>query len=384
MPIINRIQLLAPGVRTDLGIKIYGDDLDKLTALAVRAGDIAQGVPGVKDVFAEQLTGGRYLDIVPDRAACARYGLNVGDVQDAVELLLGGLPVTTTVEKRARYAVQLRYAADYRDSPVAVRALLIDTPHQGPVPLGQLASVRYAAGPSELAAENGLLRSVVFANVRDRPLVETVEDLQRALAAGLDLPPGYYFRIAGQWENITRARARLLLIMPVVLVVIFAFLYLTFGDLTDALLVYVSLPFAFIGGVWAVKLLHFNFSVAVWVGFIALFGTAVNTGVLMMVYLQEALDKRLAKGWLRPGDVYSATVEGAVKRLRPKLMTVSTALIGLIPLLWATGIGSDVMKPVAAPLIGGLASSTLLVLFVIPVLFCWVRSAQLRRLVRFP
>jgi Cu(I)/Ag(I) efflux system membrane protein CusA/SilA len=382
MPIINRIQMLATGVRTDLGIKIYGDDMDRLTALARQAGEIARTVPGVKDVFAEQLSGGHYLDIVPDRRACARYGLNVGDVQGMVEMLLGGMPVTTTVEKRARYAVQLRYAADYRDTPAAVGRMLIDTPHQGPVPLSAVARVGYSAGPSELAAENGLIRSVVFANVRDRPMVETVEDLTRALSAGLKLPPGYYFRIAGQWEHITRARTRLLLIMPVVLVIIFAFLYLTFGDMTDALLVFVSLPFAFVGGVWAVKLLHFNFSVAVWVGFIALFGTAVNTGVLMMVYLQEALDRRLAKGWLRPGDVYSATVEGAVKRLRPKLMTVATALLGLIPLLWATGIGSDVMKPVAAPLIGGLASSTVMVLFVIPVLFYWVRSAQLRKLVR--
>jgi Cu(I)/Ag(I) efflux system membrane protein CusA/SilA len=209
-----------------------------------------------------------------------------------------------------------------------------------------------------------------------------VEDLEAALDAGLNLPPGYYFRIAGQWENIQRARERLLLLIPVALLIIFVFLYLTFNDFTDALLVFISLPFAFIGGVWYLWMLDFNVSVAVWVGFIALFGMAVNTGVLMIVYLQEALDKRLEKGWLRPGDVYSAVLEGAGKRLRPKLMTVCTSLIGLLPLMWAKGIGSDVMKPIAAPLIGGLVSSTVMVLFVIPVLFYWVRNWQHRKQVR--
>jgi len=382
MPIINRIQMLATGVRTDLGIKIYGDDLDKLSTLAVQAGSIAQKVPGVVDVFAERLSGGRYLDIHVDRNACARFGLNIGDVQNMIEMLVGGMPVTTTVEGRERYQVQLRYAADYRDSPDAIANMLIDTPHQGPIPLKQVATLAFKSGPSMITAENGLLRSVVFANVRGRPMVESVKDLTTALNAGLSLPQGYYFRVAGQWENIQRARQRLLLLMPMVLLIIFAFLYFTFDDVTDALIVYVSLPFAFIGGVWLIYLLHYNVSVAVWVGFIALFGTAVNTGVLMMVYLQEAMDKRLLKGWLRPGDVYSACLEGAGKRLRPKLMTVSTSLIGLIPLMWASGIGADVMKPIAAPLIGGLTSSTAMVLFVIPVLFFWVRSWQHRGLVR--
>jgi Cu(I)/Ag(I) efflux system membrane protein CusA/SilA len=382
MPIINRIQMLATGVRTDLGIKLYGADPERLSALAQQAAEVARTVPGVKDVFAEKLSGGKYLDIALDRAALARYGLNVGDAQAMIEMLLGGMPVTQTVEQRARYSVQLRYAADYRATPAALGDLLLDTPHQGSIPLRAVATIRYSAGPSMLAAENGLVRSVVFANVRDRAMVETVRDLTAALDRRLDLPPGYYFRIAGQWEQIERARGRLALIMPVVLVIIFAFLYLTFNDLTDALLVFVSLPFAFTGGVVAVALLHFNLSVAVWVGFIALFGTAVNTGVLMMVYLQEALDRRLAKGWLRPGDIYSATIEGAAQRLRPKLMTVASSMVGLVPLMWATGIGSDVMKPVAAPLIGGMLSSMLMVLFVIPVLFFWVRSAQLKGKVR--
>ena len=278
--------------------------------------------------------------------------------------------------------MRVRYAGSYRDTPAAVERMLIDTPHQGPIPLGTIATISYAAGPGMITAENGLLRSVVFANVRGRDMVGTVNALEAALDQQLTLPAGYYFRIAGQWENIQRARERLLLIIPLVLVIIFVFLYLTFNDATDAAVVFVSLPYAFIGGLWYLYFLHFNISVAVWVGFIALFGTAVNTGVLMMVYLQEALDKRLRKGWLRPGDVYSATLEGAGKRLRPKLMNVSASLVGLIPLMWANGIGSDVMKPIAAPLIGGLVSSTIMVLFVIPVLFFWVRSWRHRGMVR--
>jgi Cu(I)/Ag(I) efflux system membrane protein CusA/SilA len=382
MPIINRIQMLATGVRTDLGIKIYGDNMDTLSELAVKASDIAKGVPGVVDVFAEKLTGGRYLDIQLHREHLAHYGLTVGQVQGMIEMLLGGMDATTTVEGRERYSVRVRYGSTYRDTPAAIERMLIDTPHQGPIPLGTIATISFASGPSMITAENGLLRSVVFANVRGRDMVGTVDALTVALDKELDLPTGYSFRIAGQWENIQRARQRLLLIIPIVLVIIFVFLYLTFNDVTDAAVVFISLPYAFIGGLWYLHYLHFNVSVAVWVGFIALFGTAVNTGVLMMVYLQEALDRRLLKGWLRPGDIYSATLEGAGKRLRPKLMNVSASLIGLIPLMWATGIGSDVLKPVAAPLIGGLVSSTLMVLFVIPVLFFWVRSWQHKGLVR--
>ena len=382
MPIINRIQMLATGVRTDIGVKLYGEDYDTLGRLAIEASEITGTVEGIKDQFAERLSGGRYLDIKIDREAGRRFGLNSGDVQEIIELAVGGLPVTLTVEGRERYRVQLRYSADFRDTPAAIGDVLIDTPHQGPIPLKQVAQLEYASGPPMVAAENGLLRSIVFANIRDRDIGSTVEDLEAALDAGLDLPPGYYFRIAGQWENIQRARARLLLLIPVALLIIFVFLYLTFNDLTDAVLVFISLPFAFSGGIWYLSQLDFNVSVAVWVGFIALFGMAVNTGVLMIVYLQEALEQRLTKGWLRPGDIYSAVLEGAGKRLRPKLMTVATSLIGLLPLMWATGIGADVMKPIAAPLIGGLISSTLMVLFVIPVLFFWVRSWQHRRDVR--
>lgn len=384
MPIINRIQMLATGVRTDIGIKIYGEDFDTLGKLAIDASKIAEKIDGVKDVFAERLAGGRYLDITVNRQACSRYGLNVGDVQQAIELAIGGMRIDTTVEGRERYGVQLRYAADYRDTPEAIGEILIDTPHQGPIPLKEVANMKFTSGPPSVASENGLLRSLVFANIRGRDIGSTVEELEAALDKGLKMPPGYYFRISGQWENVQRARARLTILIPLVLMIIFVFLYLTFNDFTDALTVFISLPFAFIGGVWLLHYYHFNISVAVMVGFIALFGVAVNTGVLMLVYLQEALEIRLQKGYLRPGDIFSSVLEGAGKRLRPKLMTVSTSLIGLLPLLWATGIGADVMKPIAAPLVGGLVSSTFMVLFVIPVLFFWVRSWQHRKLVHYP
>jgi copper/silver efflux system protein len=382
MPIINRIQMLFTGVRTDIGVKIYGPDYAQLSRLAEEARVIAETVPGIEDAFAERLTGGRYLDIDIDRAAAARYGLNTGEVQQTIEMLLGGMNVTTTVEGRERYGVQVRYAADYRSTPGAIAETLIETPHQGPIPLAQVATIRYTAGPSMVVAENGLMRSVVMANIRGRDQLGTIKDLEAALDTRLNLPQGYYFRIAGQWENIVHAQQRLAIILPIVLLLIFVILYFTFNNLLDTLIVYFSLPFAFIGGVWYAALLDLNVSVAVWVGFIALFGLAVDTGVVMMVYLQESLERRLRKGWLRPGDVYSATLEGAGKRLRPKVMTVATSVVGLVPLMYATGIGSDVMKPIAAPLIGGLVSSTLMVLFVIPVLFFWVRSWQHRGLVR--
>jgi Cu(I)/Ag(I) efflux system membrane protein CusA/SilA len=384
MPIINRIQMLATGVRTDIGVKIYGEDFDTLGRLAIEASEIAGEVPGIEDVFAERLAGGRYLDIRVDRRAAARFGLNIGDVQNTIEMVVGGAPVTTTVEGRERYSVQLRYAIDERDTPDAIRDVLIETPHQGPIPLKQVASLEYVSGPPMVASENGLIRSVVFANIRDRDMGSAVEELDAALASQLDLPPGYYFEIAGQWENIQRARQRLLLLIPLTLLIIFVFLYLTFNDLADTLIVYVSLPFAFIGGIWLLAVDGFNVSVAVAVGFIALFGMAVNTGVLMIVYLRESLERRMQKGYLRPGDIYSAVLEGAGKRLRPKMMTVSTSLIGLLPLMWATGIGADVMKSIAAPLVGGLISSTVMVLFVIPVLFYWVRSWRHRDMVRRP
>jgi Cu(I)/Ag(I) efflux system membrane protein CusA/SilA len=374
MPIINRIQMLSTGVRTDVGVKIYGDDLDELARLALDAEGISREVNGAVDVFAERVTGGRYINIEVDREAAARYGLNVGEVQMVVETALGGMEQTTTIEGRERYPVRVRYARDYRDNIDKMLDTLIPTMGFGQIPLRMVAKIYYEDGPPMVGSENGLLRSLVYLNIRGRDMGGTVKDLDAALSKSLKLPPGYYYKISGQWENMVRARQRLLIIMPVVLVIIFILLYLTFGNIIDAVIVMLAVPFAFIGGVWLLAYHHFNISVAVWVGFIALFGLAVNTGVLMIVYLEEAIDKRKEAGIkLTPKVILEASYEGAAKRLRPKLMTVSTSVIGLVPIMYAHGAGSEVMKPIAVPLIGGLLSSTVLVLILLPALFAITR-----------
>ena len=381
MPIINRIQMLATGVRTDVGIKIYGDDLNELARLSLEAEAIARNVPGAVDVFAERVTGGRYVDITVDRLKAARYGLNVEDTQAVIKTAIGGTPQTTAIEGRERYPIRIRYGREHRSDLAAIMDTLVMTPTRGEVPLRMVADAEYVDGPPMINSENGLLRSLVFLNVRGRDLGSTVEGLEHALAEHLKLPPGYYYRISGQWENQLRAKRTLSVIMPIVLLIILVLLFLTFSSLADALIIMLSVPFAMIGGVLLLAHSGYNLSVAVWVGFIALFGVAVNTGVLMMVYLNEAMDRVVAeKGshgltWL---DVMRAAYEGSALRLRPKLMTVATSLLALLPIMWATGTGSEVMQPIAIPLIGGLVSSTILVLVVLPVLFSVARGIELR------
>lgn len=380
MPIINRIQMLATGVRTDVGIKIYGDDLDVLARLAIEAEKIVKDIPGAADVFAERVVGGSYLNIDVDRKEAARYGLNVGDVQMIIKTALGGMPQTTTVEGRERYNIRVRYARDFRNNPGQILDLLIPTKRFGQIPLRMVASLTNEDGPPMINSENGLLRSLVFMNIRGRDMGSTVEAVGKALDANLTLPPGYYYRISGQWENQLRARATMKLLLPVVLVIIFILLFFTFGNITDTSIVMLSVPFALVGGVWMLAHFDYNMSVAVWVGFIALFGVAVETGVVMLVYLNEALDRiKASVKKLTPILIRRAAYEGASLRLRPILMTVSTSLIGLLPVLWSTGTGSEVMKPIAVPLIGGMISNLVLVLIVIPVLFAISRTFALKR-----
>ncbi len=379
MPIINRIQMLSTGVRTDVGIKIYGDNLDVLARLALEAERVAKTVPGAVDVFAERVVGGRYLNIEVDRAAAARYGVSVEEVQMVINSAIGGMPQTITVEGRERYPVRIRYYRDMRSDIGEIMSVLVETPRHGLIPLSNVAHATYEDGPPMIASENGLLRSLVFLNIRDRDMGSTVMDLERMLKNQIELPPGYYFRISGQWENQLRARKTLSVIVPMAILLIFILLYLTFYSIVDTLIVMVSVPFALVGGVWMLDHFNYNLSVAVIVGFIALFGVAVETGVVMLIYLNEALDKRISAGIpVTPSIIRESAYEGAALRLRPKLMTVGTSLIGLLPVMWATGTGSDVMKPIAVPLIGGMISSTLLVLIVIPVLFMIVRNLQLR------
>lgn len=383
-PIINRINMLATGVRTDLGVKIYGDDLGMLEHLAVTAEAILRDVHGAADLFAERTLGGNYIDIDIDREAIARYGLRVQDVTDVIEMASGGMNVTTTVEGKERFPVRVRYAREFRESPEKLKRILITTPSGAQIPLEQVARVSERPGPAMIATEHSLPRSIVFLNVRGRDMGSFVEEAKAALNKKMKLPPGYYIEWSGQWENQIRAKRSLELMMPLVIVMIFILLYFVYHSASEAGIVMLSVPFALTGGVVLMKLLGYNWSVAVWVGFIALFGVAVETGVVMTVYLHDALERKLRRvqtGSAQLGipELYDAIKEGSILRLRPKLMTVATMLLGLGPVMWATGTGADVMKPIAAPVLGGLLTSAVHVLLVTPVIFAITKERELRR-----
>jgi Cu(I)/Ag(I) efflux system membrane protein CusA/SilA len=379
-PIINRINMLSTGVRTDLGVKIFGNDLNVLKKLAVAAEGLLQTVPGAADVVAERVTGGNYLDIDIDREAAARYNVKVGDIQDIIETALGGETLSTSVEGRNRFPIRIRYLREYRDSiPALQRILVSGADGATQIPLGMVTSIRVTTGAPEINSEGGLLRSIVFLNVRGRDMGGFVTEAKQVLEKRLQLPAGYYLAWSGQWENQIRARQRLQILVPVGILIIFILLYFTFHSALEASMVMLSVPFALVGGVYLVWLLGYNMSVAVWIGFIALYGIAVETGVVMVIYLHEALDKRLLAGPVTEQDIYDATFEGAVLRLRPKLMTVAVALLGLVPIMWSSGTGADVMKPIAAPMIGGMISSAIHVLIMTPVIFVLMKIRDLRK-----
>ncbi|BEH10683.1 MULTISPECIES: efflux RND transporter permease subunit [Geobacter] len=378
-PIINRINMLSTGVRTDLGLKIFGNDLNVLRDLAVQAEGILKGVNGAADVVAERVTGGNYLDIDIDREAAARYGVKVADVQEVIATALGGETLTTAVDGRNRFPIRLRYLRDYRDSIPAIQRILVSGMGGVQVPLSQVTKLKVSTGAPEIASEGGLLRSIVFLNVRGRDMGSFMKDAQAVVEKQLKLPPGYYVSWSGQWENQVRAKARLQVLIPAGIVIIFILLYFTFHSALEASMVMLSVPFALVGGVYLVSALGYNMSVAVWVGFIALYGVAVETGVVMVIYLHEALDKKLMAGPVTEQDIYDATYEGAVLRLRPKLMTVAVALMGLVPIMWSSGTGADVMKPIAAPMIGGMISSAIHVLIMTPVIFVLMKKHDLKK-----
>jgi len=378
-PIINRINMLSTGVRTDLGVKIFGNDLNVLKGLAVQAEGILKTVPGAADVVAERVTGGNYIDIDVDREAAARYGANVGDIQDVIETALGGERLTTSVEGRDRFPIRIRYLRDYRDNIPAIQQMLVSGMNGAQVPLSLVTKLKVSTGAPEINSEGGLLRSIVFLNVRGRDMGGFVTEAKETLEKQLKLPPGYYVAWSGQWENQIRAKKRLQILVPAGMLIIFILLYFTFHSALEASMVMLSVPFALVGGVYLVWLLGYNMSVAVWVGFIALYGVAVETGVVMVIYLHEALDKKLLKGPVTEQDIHEATFEGAVLRLRPKLMTVAVALLGLVPIMWSSGTGADVMKPIAAPMIGGMISSAIHVLIMTPVIFVLMKRRDLRK-----
>lgn len=379
MPIINRINMLTTGVRTDIGVKILGSDLKVLSDLSIQAEKILRDVPGATGVVAERVVGGKYVDIAINRQAVARYGINVGEVQDIIETAVGGMNLANTVEGRRRFPIRIRYLREYRDNLEALKRVLVPTPSGAQIPLEQLADIKITPGPPSIFTENSLLRSVVFLNVVGRDIGGFVEEAKAKLDKELQLPPGYYATWSGQYENQIRAKKRLQLLIPMVIFIIFILLYFTFKDFWESLIIMLSVPFSLVGGVLLQYILGYNFSVAVWVGFIALYGIAVETGVVMVVYLHEALDKKLKQGPVGKAELYNAILEGAVLRLRPKLMTVFAALMGLIPIMWATGAGSDVMKPIATPMIGGMITSAIHVLIVTPVIFGIMKERALRK-----
>lgn len=384
MPIKARIDMLSTGIRTPVGIKVFGTDLAEMEKLARQIEAVVRTVQGTTSAYAERVIGGYYLNIDPDRGQLARHGLMIGDLQNLISMALGAEPVTTTVEGRERYTVSIRYPRDYRSDPQAIGTqVLIPLAEGGTVPLGQVAKISLAQGPASIRTENAQLAAYIFVDIRDRDLGSYVADAQKAVAAQVKFPPGYYVTWSGQFEYFERAKARLQIVVPVTILIIFLLLYLNFRRITESLIVMLSVPFALVGGLWLMWWLGFNLSVAVAVGFIALAGVAAETGVVMLIYLDIALTelqaRRKAEG--RPfthDDLFAAIMSGAVDRVRPKMMTVVAIMAGLLPIMWSHGTGAEVMQRIAVPMIGGMVSSTLLTLIVIPAIYAVVKGAAIQ------
>ncbi len=390
MPIKARTDMLSTGIRTPIGIKIFGTDLVEMERLAKEIETVVKAVPGTSSAFAERITGGFYLDIVPDRRALARYGLTVGEVMDVVAAALGGEMVTTTVEGRERFGVTIRYPRDLRSDPQAIaRDVLVPVPAEmgAPatmVPLGQLAEVKIATGAPAIRTENALLSAYIYVDIRDRDIGSYVAEARKAVNEKVKFTPGTYVTWSGQFEYMERAIAKLKVVVPLTLLIIFVLLYMNFRRITETLIVMLSVPFALVGGIWLMWALDYNLSVAAAIGFIALAGVAAETGVIMLIYLDHAWTaiqaKCAAEGRRpQPADLYAAIMEGAVERVRPKMMTVTAIMAGLLPIMWGTGTGAEVMSRIAAPMVGGMISSTVLTLAVIPAIYGLVKAWELRR-----
>ena len=380
MPIKGRIDMLATGVRTAVGIKIFGPDLDTLQTLGERVEGIMRGIPGTRSAFAERGVSGYYVDIDIDRREAARYGLNVGDVHSAIMATVGGMNATITVEGRERYTVNVRYPRELRDDPRKLREVLVPAPHGVQIPLGQVATVSVVQGPMAVKTENAFPVTTIFVDIEGVDVGTYVEQARGVVADQLELPPGYSLVWSGQYEFMQRVKERLRVVVPVTLGIIFLLLYLNFRGIAESLIVMLALPFSLVGGIWLVWLLGYNTSVAVWVGFIALAGVAAETGVVMLIYLDEAFHRHSLEGRIHgPADVAEAVREGALGRLRPVMMTVTAIIAGLLPILWSAGTGADVMKRIASPMVGGMITATGLALLVIPAIYLLWRQWQVRR-----
>ena len=379
-PIRNRLDMLLTGIKTPVGIKILGADLNQIQRLGEAIEGALHGVPGTRSVYAERVAQGYFADITINREAIARHGLTIGDVQEVIQAAVGGENVTRTIEGRERYPVNVRYEAGFRQDLPDLQRILVKTPGGAQVPLAQLAGITLNPGPAMIRDEGGHLAGYVYVDTATRDLGGYVEAAKRAVAEKVALPAGYTLQWTGQYEFQVRARERLKILLPLVLFIIFMLLYLTFHSGSEAAVVMLSVVYAMTGGVVLQWLLGYNFSVAVWVGYIALYGVAVQTGVVMVVYLHEALDRRLREGGtITADDIRKATIAGSVLRLRPKLMTVSVVMAGLVPIMWSTGAGSDIMKPIAAPIIGGMITSTIHVLIITPVIFYIMKLRALKK-----
>jgi len=378
MPIQTRTEMLATGIRSNLGIKILGPDLAEIEKIGLEIEGLVQGISGTRSAYAERVTGGYYLDFHINREEAARYGLTVEDVEDVIESAIGGKNITQTVEGRERYPVNVRYLRELRGDPESLRRVLVGTPTGAQIPMAQLARITMATGPPMIRDENGSLAGIVFVDVAGRDLGGYVEEVQRLIRERVTLPPNYSLVWGGQFQYLERANARLKVVVPVTILLIFVLLYLNFKSVTKSFIVLLSVPFAAVGAVVFLNLLHYHLSVAVWVGIIALAGVAAETGVIMIIFLDEAYDRRQREGRLQSmADLWEAIIEGAVQRVRPKMMTASAIIIGLLPIMWSHGTGADVMKRIAAPMIGGMVSSTILTLIVIPVLYMLWRGRSL-------
>lgn len=385
-PIINRINMLSTGVRTDVGLKVYGQDLDSIWFLSNELRNHLSDIRGVKDLYVDPVTGGKFIDISIRRDNIGRYGLSIDDVNSVIESALGGVNVTTTIEGRQRFNVNVRFAQEYRNNLEEIKRILVQSPESGPIPLSAVAEIELRDGPAMVSSENAMLRGAVLFNVRDRDLGSTVKECKQKLEEMVDsLPEGYFLEWSGQYENQLRVNRKLMIIIPIVIFIILLVVYFTYRSLKEALITLITVPFALIGGVYIVFLYGINMSVAVAVGFIALFGMAIETSMLMTIYLNEAMEEIVAFSKstgkeINFSDIRQGVIKGAVKRLRPKMMTVCVSLFGLFPVLWATGAGSDVMLPITLPLIGGLFTSTIHVLLVTPVIFEMAKEYELKKL----
>jgi len=380
MPIKTRIDMLSTGIKTPVGIKIMGSDLKVLSRLGQKIASVLKDVPGTQSIFPDKTVGGNYLNFKIKRAEAARYGLTVGDVEDVIQSAIGGMNVSYTVEGLERYPINVRYERELRDNLPAIRRILVPTPTGAQIPLEYVADISISKGPPVIKSENARRSAWLYIDIRDIDVGTYVKNAQKVVDAKVDFPEGYNIVWSGQYEYMERASKRLRIVVPITLMVIFLLLYFNFKNFTESLLVMLSLPFALVGGIWFMYVLGYNFSVAVGVGFIALAGLAAETGVVMLVYLDNVYKNRRQEGKMRTiKDLYQSIIEGAVERVRPKLMTVTTTMVGLLPILWGTGAGSQTMKRIAAPMVGGMVSSTVLTLIVIPVLYYLWKERSLKR-----